>query len=92
MTFTIDTGLSGAPIYYSTMDMVRDQLPDDASQDDIDSAFAAMVCAEIAKPKRLDTARKTLCFHWLNIAALAERYPERFDQIILAYCEKMNEA
>ncbi len=92
MTFTIETGMAGAPTQYSTMDMIRDQLPDNASQDDIDSAFAAMVCAEIARPKRLDTARKTLCWHWLLIVPLAERYPERFDQIITAYCEKMNEA
>ncbi len=91
MTFTIETGVSSGAMYYSTMDMVRDQLPDNASQDDIDSAFAAMICAEIAKPKRLDTARKALCWHWSNIAPLAERYPERFDQIMSAYCEKMND-
>lgn len=92
MTLQIDTGVTTDPLYYSTLAMVTDQLPDNASQDDIDSAFAAIVCAEIARPKRLDTARKALCWHWQNIAPLAERYPERFDQIISAYCEKMNEA
>lgn len=91
MTFTIDTGAAPAATFYSTVDMIRDSLPDNASQDDVDSALAATICADIATPKRLDTARKALCYNWPIIAPLAERYPERFDQIIAAYCERMNE-
>lgn len=91
MTLKIDTGASTA-LYYTPMDQIIDSLPDDATQDDIDSAYAAMVCRQIAEPKKLETARKALCFHLMQIGAIAERYPERFDQVILAYVERMNAA
>lgn len=66
---------------------VRDALPEDATQAQIDAAMISVILGELHAPKTLQTVRRRLVQLWPLISPLAEREPEQMDAILLEYAE-----
>jgi hypothetical protein len=88
----IDTGISApqvSPLVASCPDWLRDQLPEDASDERIALAIAHTLIGDLRKYKRMAGARKALLYRWTFLAALAEVAPETFDHVLTEYVERV---
>lgn len=96
MTFTIDTGSAATAHGYSLdhvellLQSVKDELPQDATQSQIDDLICQYVIGDLRQPKRLETVRNHLLRYWPLIAPLAGREPDLFDQILLEFCDRVS--
>lgn len=68
-------------------------MPEDAArhQAKIDAALVGLILGELHSAKLLDTVRRHFCGLWPLIAQLADREPDAFDSIIMAYAELSTE-
>jgi hypothetical protein len=71
------------------LQVVLDNLPDTATQAQIDGALTSAICGELRRPKTADTVRRRLFQFWPMIAGIADREPDAFDQIILEYADRI---
>lgn len=93
MTFTIETGSPVAHVYgldHCTvlMQAVRDGLPEDATQAQIDDMVCQYVIGDLRAPKTMQTVRNHLLRYWPLIAPLASREPDLFDSILNEFSER----
>lgn len=94
MTFTIDTGSADTAHGYSLdhvqllLQSVRDELPADATQAQIDDLLAQYIIGDLRQPAVLETVRGHLLRYWPLIAPLAGREPQLFDSILSEYVER----
>lgn len=97
MSFTIETGVSGSfeTAHGYALDHVKlllqsvhDELPEDATQAQIDDLISQYVIGDLRQPKTMRTVRNHLLRYWPVIAPLAAREPEIFDQILLEFCDR----
>jgi hypothetical protein len=70
------------------MSAIIDNLPEDATQAQIDGMTAQWVMGELRTPKTLQTVRRRFVQLWPLIAPLAERQPDQFDAITLEFAER----
>ena len=91
MTFTIEKQEAAHVYGIDHCDMllqtVRDELPDDATQAQIDDLLAQYILGDLRRPVTLETVRGHLLRYWPLIAPLAAREPHTFDSILLEYAE-----
>lgn len=90
----IDTGFAAppvSPLVATCPDWLRDQLPEDASDERIALAIAHMMIGDIRKYRRADSVRKAVLYRWTFLAALAEVAPETFDHVLTEYAERLTE-
>ena len=94
VNFQIDTGATpGIAMRNDRADLllqvVQDQLPDDATQAQIDGQIIQAVTGELRQPKTAQTVRRRWCQLWPLIAPLAEREPEQFDALFLEFLDRI---
>lgn len=89
----IDIGPAAPPKTYQIdkvqqlLDAVRDELPADATQAQIDDLTVQYVIGDLRTPKTARTVRTHFIQYWSVIQPLAHREPEMFDAIILEMAE-----
>lgn len=72
------------------LDAIRDRLPEDATQAQIDDALVQAIYAELRAPKTAKTVRRRWCQLWSLIAPLAEREPAQFDSLFMEFLERID--
>lgn len=92
MPLEIDTGTKEQTAWQPDkvqllLDSVRDELPETATQTQIDGKVVEYIVGDLRAPKRLETKRRHLVQYWPLIAPLAVREPEQFDSLILEFAE-----
>lgn len=69
------------------VDSVMDQLPEGATQAQIDDLISQWIVGDLRGPKTLKTVRNHFIRYWPLIQPLAHREPELFDMILLEFAE-----
>lgn len=96
MRFTIETGITSTAHGYSLdhvqllLQSVRDELPEDATQAQIDDLLVQYITGDLRQPKTAKTVRGHLLRYWPLIAPLASREPELFDAVLLEFCDRVS--
>lgn len=94
MSFTIDTGSMETAHAYSLdhvqllLQSVRDELPEDATQAQVDDLLCQYIIGDLRQPKKIKTVRGHFVRYWPLIAPLASREPELFDSLLLEFCDR----
>ena len=97
MTFVIDTGAPGIPTAVDLVaDWLRDQCPADYTPAQIVQAYAHHLMGHMSpdrgdprRPVRLSTIRDHFMANRRFVWAVAEEQPELFDEILVAYAERV---
>ena len=93
MTFAIDTAPAVENRTFqidrvqALLDAVRDELGENATQEQIDGKLAEYITGELRAPKTVKTSRRHFIQYFPLIAPLADREPDLFDALILELAE-----
>lgn len=93
MTFTIDTGVSAQTPEQEILSIIPSWMNESPSLDEHEllRIYAEHIISfDIQKPVKAETARKHLLRLWQALRVIGEHDPDAFDDILIAYADKVS--